>query len=275
MNARGVQKSNINVDLDEECPESIGLIKLFGLKYNIHPAKCSRQCRISSHYKSIFEMISVLNYEHVFILEDDLIVSSDIFYLFSATLNIYQADKTIFCVSAWNDHHSVGDLTMLYRVQFMPGLGLVLSKDIIKEILKKWPHWTDFNWDVWIRESVLKDRVCIIPDVSRTFHIGGYGVHINPDFQQSHFERHFFRPEINVTISVENLENAEYSDLILYLAINSKKQIYDNLCKIAETAKSVDLHFRPLSRTELSAITRVVVMNADLKSNETFLTLFK
>ncbi|KII64590.1 hypothetical protein RF11_06681 [Thelohanellus kitauei] len=145
----------------------------------------------------------------------------------------------------------------------------------IKEILKKWPHWTDFNWDVWIRESVLKDRVCIIPDVSRTFHIGGYGVHINPDFQQSHFERHFFRPEINVTISVENLENAEYSDLILYLAINSKKQIYDNLCKIAETAKSVDLHFRPLSRTELSAITRVVVMNADLKSNETFLTLFK
>ncbi|KII72474.1 Protein O-linked-mannose beta-1,2-N-acetylglucosaminyltransferase 1 [Thelohanellus kitauei] len=223
-------------------------------------------------------MISALNYEHVFIFEDDLIVSSDIFYLFSATLNIYQADKTIFCVSAWNDHgykHSVGDLTMLYRVQFMPGLGLVLSKDIVKEILQKWPHWTDFNWDVWIRESVLKGRVCIIPDVSRSFHIGVYGIHINPAFQRSYFERRFFKPEINVTISVENLGSAEYSDLMTYLAINSKKEIYENVCKIAEMEKSVDLHSRPLSRTELCDITRVVVMDDPMEPKEAFLSLFK
>ncbi|KII72479.1 Protein O-linked-mannose beta-1,2-N-acetylglucosaminyltransferase 1 [Thelohanellus kitauei] len=278
LNARGVQKSNIIVDLDENCPESIGLVELFGLKYNIRPAKCSKRCRISSHYKSIFGMISAFNFEHAFIFEDDLIVSSDIFYLFSTTLNVYQADNSIFCVSAWNDHgykHSVGDLTMLYRVQFMPGLGLVLSKDIVKEILQKWPNRPDTNWDVWIREFVLNGRVCIIPDVSRTFHIGVYGVHINPAFQKSHFEGRFFKPKINVTISVDNLEREEYSDMILYLANNSKEESYENVCKIAATAKSPHLNSWPLSRTELSDITRVVVMDDGMKPKETFLSLFK
>ncbi|KII60555.1 Protein O-linked-mannose beta-1,2-N-acetylglucosaminyltransferase 1 [Thelohanellus kitauei] len=220
FNAKGIKKSNIIVDLDEELPELMALINLFDLKHNLHLATCSKECRICSHYKAIFTYISENNHEHVFIFEDDIIVSSDVLYYFSTALNVYKNDDSIFCISAWNDNaykHSVGDYTMLYRVQSMPGLGLVLSKTIVNEILRKWPNWPNMNWDVWIRESVLNKRACIIPDVSRTFHIGTFGIHIQPGYQKSYFDQRFFNPEINVKISAENLEKDKYTDLIIYL----------------------------------------------------------
>ncbi|KAF1742796.1 hypothetical protein MXB_4898 [Myxobolus squamalis] len=201
--ADNVHNDMIIVDIDQETPELVGVIKLFNVKQKLHSAVCSGECRISEHYRMAFT--NILNQfppaNNVFIFEDDLISSSDIFNYFSSKLDVYLADSSIFCVSAWNDQayiHSVGDLTMSYRIQHMPGLGLVLSRKIIQNLVNIWPVKRKMNWDAWIRESVISRRVCIIPDVSRTFHIGKFGLHSSSHFQKAYFSRRFFLTQINI-----------------------------------------------------------------------------
>lgn len=106
LKARGAQPSMITIDLDEDNPELIGLADLFGLKIQKNIAKCGGTCRINNHYRSSLLDIrkSYSKLEFVFIFEDDLIVSSDIFYYFTSLLEVYQSDNSIFCISAWNDH---------------------------------------------------------------------------------------------------------------------------------------------------------------------------
>ena len=44
---------------------------------------------------------------------------------------------------------------------------------------------------MWMRlPSVRKDRECIIPDVSRTYHFGSQGLHMNTFFQELYFKKH-------------------------------------------------------------------------------------
>ena len=48
-----------------------------------------------------------------------------------------------------------------------------------------------WDWDMWMRlPSVRKDRECIIPDVSRTYHFGSQGLHMNTFFQELYFKKH-------------------------------------------------------------------------------------
>ena len=64
--------------------------------------------------------------EFMIILEEDLDVSTDIFWYFHQLLPILREDESLYCISAWNDQgyeHTVGDPAMLYRIETMPGLG--------------------------------------------------------------------------------------------------------------------------------------------------------
>lgn len=71
--------------------------------------------------------------------------------------------------------HSSSDEKMLYRIEGMPGLGWMLSKKLwINELKPNWPSpKLNYDWDLWMRENrIRKNRECIIPDVSRTYHLG-------------------------------------------------------------------------------------------------------
>lgn len=75
---------------------------------------------------------------------DDLDVSPDIFEYFLGTLPLLQADPTLWCVSAWNDNGKINliDKTahdILYRTDFFPGLGWMLTKSLWSELSVKWP----------------------------------------------------------------------------------------------------------------------------------------
>uniref|UniRef100_A0AAF5HZA2 Alpha-1,3-mannosyl-glycoprotein 2-beta-N-acetylglucosaminyltransferase n=2 Tax=Strongyloides stercoralis TaxID=6248 RepID=A0AAF5HZA2_STRER len=128
---------------------------------------------ISRHYKLILKHIfDELNYEAVIILEDDLDVSEDFFSYFNATYHkLLKKDKSLYCISAWNDNGLPELINLnfyigLYRTDFFPGLGWLMSKNLWDEIGSQWP--TGF-WDDWIRKpEQRKDRMCIRPEISRT-----------------------------------------------------------------------------------------------------------
>lgn len=73
---------------------------------------------------------------------DDLDVAPDFFEYFAGTFPLLRADKSLWCISAWNDNGKQGliDETapdLLYRSDFFPGLGWMLSKELWEELSKK------------------------------------------------------------------------------------------------------------------------------------------
>ncbi|WKY05523.1 hypothetical protein Q1695_006046 [Nippostrongylus brasiliensis] len=77
----------------------------------------------------------------------------------------------MWCVSAWNDNGKIGSIdrnahSLLYRSDFFPGLGWMMTRTLWKEVGPKWPAGF---WDDWLREPEnRKDRQCIRPEISRT-----------------------------------------------------------------------------------------------------------
>ncbi|XP_075241037.1 alpha-1,3-mannosyl-glycoprotein 2-beta-N-acetylglucosaminyltransferase-like isoform X2 [Convolutriloba macropyga] len=149
--------------------------------------------KISRHYRwALTQVFDVYNYEAVIIVEDDLEVSPDFFEYFLATYPLLKDDPTLFCVSAWNDNGKSNfiDLNqpeMLYRTDFFPGLGWMLTKSTFKQLQPKWPA---AYWDDWVREPGQMGqgaKSCIRPEISRTSTFGKKGVS-NGQFFNEHLK---------------------------------------------------------------------------------------
>lgn len=127
--------------------------------------------KISRHYKfALDQMFMKFNFNSIIITEDDLNLSIDFFQYFEAMSKVLFADKTLFCVSAWNDNGKLDviqkDPELIHRSDFFPGLGWMLTREFWLEIRDKWPK---AFWDDWLRRpEIRKDRACIRPEVSRT-----------------------------------------------------------------------------------------------------------
>lgn len=72
-------------------------------------------------------------------IPDDLDVAPDFFQYFSGTFPLLRADKSLWCISAWNDNGKQGLIDesapdLLYRSDFFPGLGWMISKDLWDEL---------------------------------------------------------------------------------------------------------------------------------------------
>ena len=101
--------------------------------------------KIARHYGWALNQIFKVGFDSAIIVEDDLSVAPDFFEYFMATHPILKRDPTLWCVSAWNDNgkrelidESAKDL--LYRTDFFPGLGWMLTKKLWDEELSlKWP----------------------------------------------------------------------------------------------------------------------------------------
>ena len=62
-------------------------------------------------------------------------------------------------------------------------------------LLQQW------DWDMWMRTPMIRrDRECIIPDISRTYHFGSKGLNINPYFQELYFQKHSLMTKPNVKL---------------------------------------------------------------------------
>ncbi|XP_017025298.1 alpha-1,3-mannosyl-glycoprotein 2-beta-N-acetylglucosaminyltransferase [Drosophila kikkawai] len=135
--------------------------------------------KIARHYGWALNTTFGVGFEFVIIVEDDLNVAPDFFEYFLGTHKLLKQDPSLWCVSAWNDNGkaAVVDASqpeLLYRTDFFPGLGWMLTRDLWAELSVKWPK---SFWDDWIRHPAQrKDRVCIRPEISRTRTFGKIGV---------------------------------------------------------------------------------------------------
>ena len=65
------------------------------------------------------------------ILEEDLMIAPDFFEFFSAVAHYVDDDPSVLAASAWNDNGVKGyvrDEKALYRSDFFPGLGWMISR---------------------------------------------------------------------------------------------------------------------------------------------------
>ncbi|KAJ2938201.1 hypothetical protein O0L34_g18540 [Tuta absoluta] len=136
--------------------------------------------KIARHFKfALNHVFKTLGHEAVIIVEDDLDISPDFFEYFQGTYPLLLQDKSLWCISAWNDNGKKTSIDLshpelLHRTDFFPGLGWLLRKDSWLELEPKWP--TAF-WDDWLRDPEnTRGRACIRPEVSRTYTFGKIGV---------------------------------------------------------------------------------------------------
>lgn len=136
--------------------------------------------KISRHYRwALNQVFKNLSHSSVVIVEDDLEVAPDFFEYFRAMLPLLKSDPSLWCVSAWNDNGRDGFVdpgkpSLLYRTDFFPGLGWMVTKEVWEELESKWP--ASF-WDDWMRQpEQRRNRACIRPEISRTLTFGRQGV---------------------------------------------------------------------------------------------------
>ncbi len=115
--------------------------------------------------------------QRVIILEEDLEIAPDFFSFFAAVAPMVEADPTLLTASAWNDNgqvRNVRDTQQVYRSDFFPGLGWLMTAQLWKELEPKWPK---AYWDDWLREPKNRlGRHTLRPEVCRTLHYGRVGV---------------------------------------------------------------------------------------------------
>ncbi|XP_063908346.1 alpha-1,3-mannosyl-glycoprotein 2-beta-N-acetylglucosaminyltransferase [Zophobas morio] len=147
--------------------------------------------KIARHYGwALNQMFFNFNFSTVIVVEDDLEVAPDFFEYFLGTYHILMRDASLWCISAWNDNGKEGLVNedrpeLLYRTDFFPGLGWMLTKSLWLELYTKWPR---AYWDDWIRDPMQrKGRACIRPELSRTRTFGKTGVS-NGMFYEKHLK---------------------------------------------------------------------------------------
>ncbi|XP_034951613.1 alpha-1,3-mannosyl-glycoprotein 2-beta-N-acetylglucosaminyltransferase isoform X2 [Chelonus insularis] len=147
--------------------------------------------KIARHYGWALNQIFLeYGFDTAIIVEDDLDVAPDFFEYFLGTYPLLVIDKTLWCVSAWNDNGKSGLVDehaphLLYRTDFFPGLGWMLTRDLWMELSPKWPK---AYWDDWIRQPEQRNnRSCIRPELSRTRTFGKVGVS-NGLFYEKHLK---------------------------------------------------------------------------------------
>ncbi|XP_073313689.1 alpha-1,3-mannosyl-glycoprotein 2-beta-N-acetylglucosaminyltransferase-like [Primulina huaijiensis] len=150
------------------------------------PGELIAYYKIARHYKWALDK---LFYEHKFdkviILEDDMEIAPDFFDYFEAGAALLEHDTSIMAISSWNDNGQkqfVHDPYILYRSDFFPGLGWMLSRSIWDELSPKWPK---AYWDDWLRLKENRGgRQFIRPEVCRTYNFGEHGSSMGQFFKQ-------------------------------------------------------------------------------------------
>ncbi|XP_062212836.1 alpha-1,3-mannosyl-glycoprotein 2-beta-N-acetylglucosaminyltransferase-like [Phragmites australis] len=150
------------------------------------PGELTAYYKIAKHYKwALDELFIKHNFVRVIILEDDMEIAPDFFDYFEAAAKLLDNDKTIMAVSSWNDNGQkkfVNDPKALYRSDFFPGLGWMLTKSTWIELSPKWPK---AYWDDWVRlKEVHGNRQFIRPEVCRTYNFGEHGSSMGQFFKQ-------------------------------------------------------------------------------------------
>lgn len=150
-------------------------VSYMNLKSDSEPRPRSKNYEyIAAHYHwALDKVFNETRYDFVIITEDDLDIAKDFFSYFTWGKQVLLADSTVWCVSAWNDNGlpnlvNKDTAEKVWRTDFFPGLGWMLTRNLWKELSPKFPK---VYWDDWMRtKEVRNGRSCLRPEISRTSH---------------------------------------------------------------------------------------------------------
>ncbi|KAF5274808.1 hypothetical protein FQR65_LT00391 [Abscondita terminalis] len=193
--------------------------------------------KIARHYGwALNQTFFNFNFDVAIVVEDDLDVAPDFFEYFLGTYPLLVKDSSLWCVSAWNDNGKIGLINekkpeVLYRSDFFPGLGWMLTKSLWQELCNKWPK---AYWDDWIRSpEQRKDRACIRPEISRTKTFGKIGVS-NGLFFEKHLKyiklNEAFVPftKMNLSYLMKDIYDNEFVRTVYQSAVVSYQELKDD-----------------------------------------------
>ncbi|XP_068207565.1 protein O-linked-mannose beta-1,2-N-acetylglucosaminyltransferase 1-like [Palaemon carinicauda] len=208
---QGGNVTPITLMVDGHNPEAEHLAKVLNVSALFHSNKAKRgtKHRINEHIKfsldSIFRQYPKV--KRAIILEDDLVLSPDFISYFQQTSLLMRFDPTILCVNAYNYNsfpHTSYDPTRIYRVQSYPYYGWMTDRIQAEKMLANWaPMEAEADWDLWVRKHhVDAKHQVVIPEVPRTKHEGGGGVHVTGYEQELSFHQRPYNLKPNVTLNL-------------------------------------------------------------------------
>ncbi|XP_050727643.1 protein O-linked-mannose beta-1,2-N-acetylglucosaminyltransferase 1-like isoform X2 [Eriocheir sinensis] len=219
MTQPGVTLDQIMVSVDgPEYLETIKLVNLLGLKYQIHQPEGDWTPRISRHLRfALFRALNLLSVDKFIILEEDLMLSPDFIMYMQQTSVLLDEDQSIYAVSAFSHfsyNHVAHDPTRLTRVHSFPAYGWMVKRDFLRETLPKWPPvYVAVDWDYWMGTDVVRlGREVVIPEVPRTAHLGVAGVHFQgPDAKKAFLNRAFSH-STDIQLNVTRMKKDDYEE---------------------------------------------------------------
>ncbi|XP_050715410.1 protein O-linked-mannose beta-1,2-N-acetylglucosaminyltransferase 1-like isoform X1 [Eriocheir sinensis] len=208
----------VSIFVDGHSPEARRLAALLGVPLTEHhnDEQPGTSSRINEHVK--FTLAKVFQEypeaDLAIILEDDLQLAPDFIPYFQQTAKLLKTDPFLLFVNAFNYNaypHTALDPRRLYRAHGIPGYGWMTTRKAAVEMLAGWVplNQTGASWDWWLRARVMGGRDMLIPEVPRTRHQGGGGVHIS-GFDQVLFSSQPLNAEANVTLDVDSARELDY-----------------------------------------------------------------
>nr|KJB47175.1 hypothetical protein B456_008G014000 [Gossypium raimondii] len=196
------------------------------------PGELIAYYKIARHYKwALDELFYKHNFDRVIILEDDMEIAPDFFDYFEAAAALLDKDKSIMAVSSWNDNGQkqfVYDPYALYRSDFFPGLGWMLTRSVWNELSPKWPKFT--YWDDWLRlKQNHKGRQFLRPEVCRTYNFGEHGSSMGQFFEK------YLAP-----IKMNDVKVDWKSQDLSYLTEDKYAQYFADILKMAKPIPGTD-----------------------------------
>ncbi|XP_012436004.1 alpha-1,3-mannosyl-glycoprotein 2-beta-N-acetylglucosaminyltransferase isoform X1 [Gossypium raimondii] len=195
------------------------------------PGELIAYYKIARHYKwALDELFYKHNFDRVIILEDDMEIAPDFFDYFEAAAALLDKDKSIMAVSSWNDNGQkqfVYDPYALYRSDFFPGLGWMLTRSVWNELSPKWPK---AYWDDWLRlKQNHKGRQFLRPEVCRTYNFGEHGSSMGQFFEK------YLAP-----IKMNDVKVDWKSQDLSYLTEDKYAQYFADILKMAKPIPGTD-----------------------------------
>ncbi|KAK8407338.1 hypothetical protein O3P69_002103 [Scylla paramamosain] len=217
----GMTHDQILVSVDgPEHLETIKLVDLLGLKYQIHQPEGKLSPRISRHLRfALFRALNVLSVDKFIILEEDLILAPDFIMYMQQTSVLLDEDPSLYCVSAFSHfsfNHTASDLTKLNRVHSFPAYGWMVKRSFLKETLPKWPPvYVAVDWDYWMDTGIVRmGREVVVPEVSRTAHSGVTGAHFAGSRARETFLRRALSSHSDTYLNITMMQKKDYEEEI-------------------------------------------------------------
>ncbi|KAF2361232.1 Glycosyl transferase family 13 [Trinorchestia longiramus] len=209
--------------LDEHLPEAELLARILNISVNVHANMTFRKgsaARVNSliqHAVShVFQAVPTAQF--AIILEDDLQLAPDFMSYFEQTASLLaDPSELLLCVSAYNYNaypDTASNLSRLVRHQGAPAYGWMITKVVATE-LSELDHWPlEFNpsdWDYYMKANLMNTRHILAPEIPRTRHVGGGGVHVTGLEQESHYDVRAFNDHVTyVTLDIESARRSNY-----------------------------------------------------------------